>query len=167
MSQKIRLVLFSLWLGAMSFFSAFVAPAAFAVLPTRRMAGDVVSRTLGGLEYFGIAIAVLLLIALFFSHETKRKLFYFETVVTLAMLVSTLIARFIVAAKLHNIRVEYGDRLDAMAASDPVRVTFGTLHQASVGLTGFNMIAALVLIVILMFRSPELSIRKFYKRQVL
>lgn len=164
MSQKIRLVLLSLWLGAMSFFSAFVAPAAFAVLPTRRLAGDVVSRTLAGLEYFGIAAAFLLLIALIFSRENRRKLFYFETVLTLAMLVSTLIARFIVAAKLHNIRVEYGDRLDAMAATDPVRVTFANLHQASVGLTGFNMIAALILIVMLMLKSPDLSIRKFYKR---
>jgi len=164
MSQKIRLVLLSLWLGAMSFFSAFVAPAAFAVLPTRRMAGDVVSRTLAGLEYMGIALAVLLLIVLFLSRETKRKLFYFETALTIAMLASTLIARFIVAAKLHNIRVQYGDQLDTMAATDPVRVSFGTLHQASVGLTGFNIIAALVLIIILLSKSPDLSIRKFYKR---
>jgi hypothetical protein len=152
MSERIRLALLGLWLGAMLFFSVFVAPAAFAVLPTRRMAGDVVSRTLGGLEYLGIALAVLLAVALLASRARRGKAYFVELGLTLAMLVSTLVARFVVAARLHEIRAQFGDRLDALAATDPVRVAFGTLHQASVALTGFNMIAAFVLIVMLVWR---------------
>lgn len=152
MSQRIRLAILSLWLGAMLFFSIFVAPAAFAVLPTRRMAGDVVSRTLGGLEYLGVVLGALLVVALLLSRERRRRAYFLELGLYAAMLASTLVARFVVAARLHTIRVEFGDRLDTLAATDPARVSFGALHQASVALAGFNMIAALVLIVMLVWR---------------
>jgi hypothetical protein len=152
MAERIRLALLALWLGAMLFFSVFVAPAAFAVLPTRRMAGDVVSRTLGGLEYLGLALAALLVVVLLASRARRGKAYFVELGLTLAMLVSTLVARFVVAARLHEIRLQFGDRLDALTATDPVRVSFSTLHQASVALTGFNMIAAFVLIVMLVWR---------------
>src|SRR5437762_13100704 len=60
MAQKIRLALLGLWIGAMSFFSFFVAPSAFAVLPSHQ-AGAVVSRTLAGLEALGLALGVIIL----------------------------------------------------------------------------------------------------------
>ena len=43
----------ALWLGAAGFFSAAVAPALFAVLPTRTLAGEVVGRVLPVVFYVG------------------------------------------------------------------------------------------------------------------
>ena len=53
-----RLLLLGLWLGAAVFFIG-VAQSAFAVLPTREVAGILVSRTLAILNYAGIGIAIV------------------------------------------------------------------------------------------------------------
>jgi hypothetical protein len=42
--KDIRALLIALWLGAACFFSFAVAPSAFGVLPSRELAGSVVSR---------------------------------------------------------------------------------------------------------------------------
>jgi hypothetical protein len=51
------------WIGAMGFFGAVVAPAAFRVLPAPTLAGDLIGRVLGGLHVAGsvagIALAAL------------------------------------------------------------------------------------------------------------
>ena len=50
-----------LWLGAALLFIAVVAPAAFAVLPSRALAGLVVGRVLPVLFWSGAVIAVILM----------------------------------------------------------------------------------------------------------
>ncbi len=58
--SDIRLLLIGLWLGAAVFFIA-VAQSAFAVLPSREMAGSVVSRTLLIINVSGLIIGLILL----------------------------------------------------------------------------------------------------------
>ena len=65
--SDIRLLLLSVWLGAACFFIA-VVQSAFAVLPAREMAGAVVNRTLSVLNYSGLAIAVVLILAMMSLH---------------------------------------------------------------------------------------------------
>jgi hypothetical protein len=154
MLLKTRLALLALWVGAMMFFSFFVAPAAFAVLPSTYLAGQVVSRTLGGLEIFGLVVALLLLTLLLASWRARARGFAFELAVVVLMLVSAAISRFIVSARLHQIRLEFGERLNSLAVTDPARATFELLHQVSVGLTGFNLLAALALIIFLISTRP-------------
>jgi hypothetical protein len=149
MLLKTRLALLALWVGAMAFFSFFVAPAAFAVLPSTYLAGQVVSRTLGGLEIFGLVVGALLLALLFAGRNTRGRGFAFELIVIALMVASTAVSRFIVSARLHQIRLEFGERLNTLAAADPSRATFDFLHQVSVGLTSFNLLAALALIIFL------------------
>jgi hypothetical protein len=72
------------------------------------------------------------------------------------MTLTMIASRFIVSKSLHELRVKYGDQLSALAQSDPVRVTFDQLHQYSVWLMGFNIITAVILMVILMLRRPSL-----------
>ena len=78
MNQKTRIALLSFWLGTMAFFSFVLAPAAFAVLPTQHLAGQVVSRTLGTAEMIGIVIGAVLLLLLLFARGRKSKIFFFE-----------------------------------------------------------------------------------------
>jgi Domain of unknown function (DUF4149) len=154
MTQRIRLALVSFWLGAMALFTTSVARAAFAVLPTRRMAGDLVSPILADLEYFGLAMSAILMALLLLSGEVKRTRYYVELIVYLLALIGTATARFVVAAKIHDIRANFGDKLDTLALTDPTKVLFGQLHGLSVGLTGLNIIFALVVVVVLV-RAPR------------
>ena len=159
MTQRIRLILVSFWLGAMVLFTTSVARAAFAVLPTRRMAGDLVSPILADLEYFGLAMSAILIALLLLSHEVKRTSYYVEFIVYLLALIGTATARFVVAAKIHDIRASFSDKLDTLALTDPTKVLFGQLHGLSVGLTGLDMILALVVIVLLVRQGSNAEAR--------
>jgi Domain of unknown function (DUF4149) len=153
--QKIRIALLGLWIGAMAFFSFFVAPAAFAVLPSTQLAGQVVSRTLGGLEIFGMIVGVLLLALVLVSRSQQNRIFPFEMIVIILMTAASAISRFVVSARLHQIRVEFGERLNSLPATDATKATFNLLHQVSVGLTGFMLLAALVLMIMLITTPPR------------
>lgn len=155
MGQRIRLTIAGLWLGAMAFFTISVAQAAFAVLPTRRMAGDLVSPVLAHLEYVGLAASLLLILSLMMSRERRTSKWTLEFILYWVAFVATAVARFYVAARIHHIRVEWGDKLDTLAASDPVRTTFGMLHGVSVGLMGIDMVVAFVAIVILLLQARD------------
>ena len=57
----VQIVTLSLWLGAATFFSFAVAPALFATLPSRTMAGAVVGRTLPIVFYLGLAVGGIMI----------------------------------------------------------------------------------------------------------
>jgi Domain of unknown function (DUF4149) len=150
-SQKIRLALLGIWLGAMAFFSFVVAPAAFAVLPTRQLAGSLVSRTLGALEIIGIIIGALLIAILVLSKERTRA-FLYELIALALMTTSMLVSRFFVSSRLHQLRVSLGE-IAQLASADPARLEFDRLHQYSVWLMGFNILGAIALIIYLARRN--------------
>ncbi len=152
MFLKIRLMILGLWLGAMAYFSFVVAPSAFAVLPLPQLAGALVSRTLGLLEIIGIALGALLMVILIFSKERGGKIFLFELVTLALMTASVLVSHFVVSARMHQMRLTLGE-ISLLAASDPARVAFDRLHQYSVWLMGFNILAAIALIIVLARRN--------------
>jgi hypothetical protein len=157
---KLRLAIVSLWLGLMLMglmlmFSVGVAPAAFSVLKDQqRKAGDIVNLALGGTEIAGIICGVILLLLLFVSKEPRTKLFSVEALLLGLMTLSMLLSKFVVSAKLHAMRAEFGEALQTMAATEPAKMAFNQLHQYSVWLMGFAMLAALVLIILLIRATP-------------
>ncbi|MBI1765542.1 MAG: DUF4149 domain-containing protein [Acidobacteria bacterium] len=155
MTAKLRLAIVSLWLGLMLMFSVGVAPAAFSVLKDQqRKAGDIVNLALGGAEIAGIICGLLLLLLLFISKEQRGKLFNIEALLLALMTLAMLVSKFVVSAKLHAMRAEFGETLQTMAASEPAKVAFNQLHQYSVWLMSFAILAALVLIVLLVRATP-------------
>ncbi len=155
MNQKIRIALLSFWLGTMSFFSFVVAPAAFGVLPAQHLAGQVVSRTLGVAEIIGIMLGVILLLLLLFARGRKSRIFFFE-LISIALMTAAMATSKMVSGWMHELRVKAGETLYTLPATDPIRSSFDQLHQVSVGLTGFAMLAAIVLIVMLVGRKDAL-----------
>ena len=151
-SQKIRLAMLSLWLGAMAFFSFVVAPAAFAALPQQQLAGALVSRTLGALEIIGIIIGALLMLILIFSRERACNASLYELIALALMTVSTVVSHFVVSKRMHEMRLNFGE-IALLAANDPTRIAFDRLHQYSVWLMGFNILGAIALIVYLARRN--------------
>lgn len=155
MTAKLRLAIVSFWLGLMLMFSIGVAPAAFSVLKDQqRKAGDIVNLALGGTEIAGLICGVLLLLLLFVSKEPRGKLFKVEALLLALMTLAMLVSKFVVSAKLHAMRTEFGEALQTMAATEPARVAFNQLHQYSVWLMSFAMLAALALSVVLIRVSP-------------
>lgn len=155
MTAKLRLAIVSLWLGLMLMFSIGVAPAAFSILKDQqRKAGDIVNLALGGTEVAGIICGVLLLLLLFISKEQRGKLFKVEALLLALMTLSMLVSKFVVSAKLHAMRAEFGEALQTMAATETAKIAFNQLHQYSVWLMSFAMLAALALIVLLIRATP-------------
>jgi hypothetical protein len=155
MTAKLRLTILSLWLGIMLMFSVGVAPAAFSVLKNEpRKAGNIVNLALGGTETAGIVFGAALLLLLLLSKEERRKLFKLEAAVLVLMTLAMLLSKFVVSARLHALREQYGEALQTLAPSDPARLSFNQLHQFSVWLMSFDMLAALLLIVLLVRYTP-------------
>ncbi len=150
--EKIRIALLSLWLGMMAFFSFVVAPAAFAVLPEQRLAGNVVNRALGIMEISGMVLGVVLLLVLLFSRVRQTRQYHIELAIVLLMTLSMAVSHFGISRWMHQLRLRGGDNFYLLPVEDPIRAAFDQLHQASVGLTGFVMLAALYLIVKLIRR---------------
>lgn len=129
----------------MVFFSFIIAPVAFAVLPTPRLAGEVVSRSLAITEIIGMVLGGLLVLDHLRRWREEKRHPDLAMLIGMALLMA--ISRFFVSSRLHAIRLEYGDRLADLMPDDPIRSNFGFLHQISVWLMGLAMIGALVLII--------------------
>jgi hypothetical protein len=151
MSVKIRLTILGFWFGVMTFFSFAVAPSAFAVLSSP-LAGAIVSRTLGVVEYIGMSVGLILLGIAAATASRRSKVQLAEQLLLALMTLSMVVSHFIVSARLHQIRSEMGDRLATLPSGDATRMTFDMMHQFSVGLTAFNMAATLILIGTLLWR---------------
>lgn len=139
-------VVLSLWLGAAALFAMTVAPAAFAVLPSRSLAGAIVGRVLPAVFYAamvaGFVVGVLEVTGRGAPLHRGRGLAAVVVVVTSA------IAQFIVGSRIERVRAAIVGPIEALASDDARRIAFGRLHAVSVGLLGLAMIAAFVAVLL-------------------
>ena len=133
------------WLGAAVLFAATVAPAAFAVLPARALAGALVGRVLPVIFITGLVAG--LGIAAFETMGGAAPLRRWRLGGALAMVVASAAAQFVVAPRIERLRAAIGPSLEALAADDPSRLAFGRLHAVSVGWMGIAMLGAGVVVV--------------------
>jgi hypothetical protein len=136
--------LLSAWLGASLLVAAVVAPAAFAVLPTRTLAGALVGRVLPVLFWSGIALGVA--VAFLGSQLNLGKIGIGAAIVFAA---ACAVAQFGIAPRIEALRAAIGGPVDALDVGDPRRMAFGRMHGMSVLLMGIGMVAALVALIIL------------------
>jgi len=138
----IQIVLLSLWLGSAIFFAAAVAPALFASLPSRSLAGSVVGRLLPVVFIAGIAAgtAVIVLRAAA-GRAGPRDL---RSVCGGVLVAACAVAQLGIAPRIERVRAEIAGPVEALAATDPRRLAFGRLHGLSVAWLGVGMLAAAV-----------------------
>ncbi|HXT15434.1 MAG TPA: DUF4149 domain-containing protein [Gemmatimonadaceae bacterium] len=136
----IAIALLALWLGAGTIVSAVVAPALFAVLPSRTLAGAVVGRVLPAVFYSGIVIG---LVALGLEWRVHREWRWAESAMGI-MVLACAAAQVFVAPRIEAVRQAIGGPVDALSADDPRRIAFGRLHGESVAWLGLAMVAAAV-----------------------
>ena len=137
--RDVRLLLIALWLGGAVFFSATVAPSAFAVLRARGVphaneaAGSIVTRTLSALNKGGFIIGLSLLAsAFFFIRGTNRRSLIAEILSLLMLAIATGVGQWIITAKMFALRAAMDRPIDDVATNDPLRVSFDSLHAYSV-----------------------------------
>ncbi len=151
---NIRALLICLWLGAACFFSFAVAPSAFGVLPSRELAGNVVSRTLMIINLVGIAVgAILLLSTLIRRLDLKPFWLWTERFMLLIVVAACAIGQFVISAWLSVVRGQAGKPMEEVALDDPLRIQFDQLHQYSVWLLMTAMIAGLFVYFIISAKS--------------
>jgi len=135
-------LLVALWLGAALLTVTVVAPCAFAVLPTRAMAGEMVGYVLPVVFFGAIAVPALALVIDPSARRSGISLF-----ASACATVAAVVALAIVNPRIAALRAAAVMPIDQLAADDPRRTMFGLLHAVSVALLGVAMIALAVLLV--------------------
>ena len=144
------------WFGAALFFGAVVAPAAFGVLRSfglpnaNEIAGSIVTRSLSVINIAGFLIALLLLVtAILRRNSSSRVSFIVECICLAVIALMSGVGHWLIAARMRALRAAMVLPIDQIAANDPRRVEFGSLHGYSVNALGLAMIAALVALVLM------------------
>ena len=145
----IPVVALSAWLGAAILVAGVVAPAAFAVLPTRSLAGALVGRVLPVVFYCGAAVGLIAAaVGRTAPSSTARQ------VAGAFMTITCLVAQLLVAPRIERVRADAGRPIDELAAGDARRTAFGRLHAASVLLLGVAAMAGGGALVLTLRRMP-------------
>jgi hypothetical protein len=140
-------ILLAAWLGATLYFSLVVARAAFAVLPSRTLAGALVGQTLPILYDSGMLVgAVLVGAALLSPSGTARA---FSLVGGATIFVLTALARFVILARIARLRLSLPAAIESLPIDDPSRRAFGQLHAMSVGALGLAMLVGVIVAIVL------------------
>jgi Domain of unknown function (DUF4149) len=141
----LELLLLGIWLGSMMFFSFAVAPSAFAVLPTREMAGVIVTSTISKVEVLGLVIGpLLLLLNAVQSKRSRGPAKSLRIALIVLMVMCAALSRLWISPSMVSLRAAMGGHIDDVASTDPLRVQFNDLHQYSVSLMGTAIVAGLV-----------------------
>ena len=157
--SDVRLLFLGLWLGAACFFIA-VAQTAFAVLPQQReLAAAIVGRTLAIINYSGLGIGVLLiLLSLLAASNTSKFWLWIERFLLLLLAAACAVGQFVIGWWLLLLRTQMGKPIYEVAADDPLRIQFDTLH----GYSEWTLLAAMgaALIVFFIIANRKFGIEK-------
>ncbi|GAC1516692.1 MAG: hypothetical protein NVS1B4_13090 [Gemmatimonadaceae bacterium] len=133
-----QLIALAAWLGAAVSLAAVVAPATFAVLPNRSLAGLVIGRVLPAIFVSGCLVGVGVAAAVMVAGGGWQRL-----AAGLALALSCGGAQWVVSPLLERVRRE-GAPLETLAPADARRLRFGRLHAISVACLALGGVAGVV-----------------------
>jgi Domain of unknown function (DUF4149) len=141
-----QIALTAWWLGAALLLAAAVAPAAFAVLPSASLAGDLVGRVLPAIFWGGMVVFASVMVLGVWSDAASR---YKPRVLAAAVGgTACMIAQFVFDVMIARVRAQARGPVDALAPNNPLRVAFGQLHLFSIVLLGVAMLGAATVFVL-------------------
>lgn len=136
------------WVGGIIFFAAVTAPTLFGVLPSRHLAGMVVTRALTLLHWMGFAAGMVFLTAsvvLTYLETGSAQALSARNALIVLMLLLTLASQLGIMPRMAMLRAEMGE-IDAVAVDDPRRVEFNRLHQWSTRLESVVLLLGIAVI---------------------
>ena len=128
-----------LWLGALVFFGAVLAPIAFSQLPPLfatpaagiHAAGMVVGGSLVRLHWIGLFCGLIFLLVSVVARAHYRTIIP-QALLVLVMMLLTAYSQFSIIPRMDTARDSVGGNVEAVAANNPGRQIFDRLHQRSV-----------------------------------
>jgi uncharacterized membrane protein len=139
-----------MWVGGIIFFAFVLAPTVFhpGILPSRQLAGAVVSRSLGILHWMGIVCGVVFLVTSVVESQVVTgvpALFSARNLLVCAMILLTLISMFAIATRMLDLRNQMVF-IDNVPHDDARRVEFNRLHVWSTRLESTVLLLGLAVI---------------------
>jgi uncharacterized membrane protein len=138
------------WVGGIAFFAFVLAPTVFhpGILPSRQLAGAVVSRSLGILHWMGLACGVVFLTSSAIHSQVANgypALFSARNLLVAAMIFLTVISMFAISTRMLELRNQMV-LIDEVPHDDARRVEFNRLHIWSTRLEGTVLLLGLAVI---------------------
>ena len=120
------------WVGGIAFFAFVLAPTVFhpGILPSRQLAGQVVSRSLGILHWIGLTSGLVFLVTSMLDSQVTTgftSVFAGRNLLVFAMVVLTLISMFAISPRMLQLRTDMVF-IDFVPEHDARRVEFNRLH---------------------------------------
>ncbi len=120
------------WVGGIAFFAFVLAPTVFhpGILPSRQLAGAVVSRSLGILHWIGLGSGIVFLVTSMIDSQVVNgvpNLVSARNLLVCAMIVLTLISMFAISTRMLDLRNQMVS-IDDVPHDDSRRVEFNRLH---------------------------------------
>ncbi|HEY2498658.1 MAG TPA: DUF4149 domain-containing protein [Candidatus Angelobacter sp.] len=122
------------WIGGIIFFAFVLAPTLFHVLPTTKLAGDVVNATLSKLHWMGLVSGVVFLSAsllLNWQKDGQLRTLTIAHIFVVLMLALTAISQFGITPRMRATRARMDSLVAHPAWDDTVRSEFALEHQLS------------------------------------
>jgi hypothetical protein len=159
----LKLLSLVLWIGSIFFFAAVVAPTVFSVLPSRTLAGMVVSRSLFSLHWIGIICGLVFLLSsvLFAMLQGGSSPFHASDYLMVAMMAITLFAHFGIERRMNTLRTDMGV-IETVPHEDARRVQFNRLHVWSTRLEESVFFCGLALLFLVVREQAE-NERGYYR----
>ena len=138
------------WIGGIAFFAFVLAPTVFhpGILPSRQLAGAVVSRSLGILHWLGIACGAIFLVTSIIDSQVVTglpELFSARNLLVFAMILLTVISVFAISTRMLDLRNQMVF-IDNVPHDDARRVEFNRLHVWSTRLESGVLLLGLAVI---------------------
>ena len=129
------------WLGALVFFGAILAPVAFSQLPVHA-AGLVVGGSLLRLHWMAFVCALIFLVVILVARAHYRSILP-QVILVVVMMVLTAYSQFSIIPRMDTARDSIGGDVDVVAQNNPGRQIFDHLHHQSVQVEGLILICGL------------------------
>ena len=133
------------WIGGIIFFAFVLAPTLFHVLPTTKLAGDVVNATLGKLHWMGLISALVFLAASLlynWQQHVQIRPFLATHVFVVLMLALTAVSQFGITPRMRDLRATL-QTVNNLDWNDSRRLEFDRLHAWSTKIEGGVLVLGL------------------------
>jgi Domain of unknown function (DUF4149) len=135
------------WLGALIFFGAVLAPIAFTELPRLfgaqgiHAAGLVVGGSLVRLHWIGMVCGLIFLAAMVLGRAHYRSILP-QSILVLLMMLLTAYSQFSIIPRMDTARASIGGDVAAVPENNPGRQIFDRLHETSTHVEGLVLLCA-------------------------
>jgi uncharacterized membrane protein len=132
-----------IWIGGVIFFAFILAPTLFGVLPTTKLAGDVVNATLTKLHWMGLISGVIFLIcSLLYNWQKYVQLrpFALSHLFVVLMLAFTMLSQFGITPRMRELRSSPAMMDSASRAEFDSLHTWSTRLESGVLLMGIGIV---------------------------